>query len=524
MQYADEAVCIGPAQANKSYLIIPNIIAAAKTTGAEAVHPGYGFLAENADFARACADNDLVFIGPSPECIERMGDKSSARETMKACGVPTVPGSDGCIETAAEAKAFADTVGYPVLIKATAGGGGKGMREVHDPADLEAQYAAARTEAGAAFGNDGVYLEKLVLRPRHVEIQVLADDFGNNIALCERDCSVQRRHQKLIEEAPSPALTEDLRRAMGVAAIKAVRATNYKNAGTIEFLLDERGSFYFMEMNTRVQVEHPVTEQITGTDIIKEQLRIASGEPMSCADRAPFSPAGHAMEFRINAEDPAAWLPPVPRHHHEVRGSGRPRRARGKLRAHGLAHLALLRLACGEARGVRPGSRGSARARPPRARRVRDRGHRDHDRVPSSRARQRGVLLGRRDHRLHRNPDGRRTMTELNVDGMALAPGVVETIVSIAANEVEGVACIGPSTTSGLRSVFGSKPTTQGIEITVGEDDKLQISIRVDVYYGFVLPDLAASIRQAISDAVTSQVGIPVGAVDVYIDGMQFAR
>ena len=254
VQYADEAVCIGPAQANKSYLIMANIIAAAKTTGAEAVHPGYGFLAENADFARACADNDLVFIGPAPECIERMGDKSSARETMKACGVPTVPGSDGCIETAAEAKAFADSVGYPVLIKATAGGGGKGMREVHDPADLEAQYQAARTEAGAAFGNDGVYLEKLVLRPRHVEIQVLADDFGNNVALCERDCSVQRRHQKLIEEAPSPALTEDLRRAMGVAAIKAVRAVNYKNAGTIEFLLDERGSFYFMEMNTRVQV------------------------------------------------------------------------------------------------------------------------------------------------------------------------------------------------------------------------------------------------------------------------------
>ena len=312
VQYADEAVCIGPAQANKSYLVMPSIIAAAKNAGAEAIHPGYGFLAENADFARACVDNDLVFIGPAADCIERMGDKSMARETMKSCGVPTVPGSDGCIDTAAEAKAFADSVGYPVLIKATAGGGGKGMREVHDPADLEAQYAAARNEAGAAFGNDGVYLEKLVLRPRHVEIQVLADDFGNNIALCERDCSVQRRHQKLIEEAPSPALTEDLRRAMGVAAIKAVRATNYKNAGTIEFLLDERGSFYFMEMNTRVQVEHPVTEQITGTDIIKEQLRIASGEPMSCADRAPFSPAGHAMEFRINAEDPQHGFRPCP--------------------------------------------------------------------------------------------------------------------------------------------------------------------------------------------------------------------
>lgn len=312
VRYADEAVCIGPAPANQSYLVIPNIIAAAKNTGAEAIHPGYGFLAENADFARACVENDLVFIGPSAECIERMGDKASARETMMSCGVPTVPGSDGVCETVEDAKAFAEKVGYPVLIKATAGGGGKGMREVHDPADLESQYKAARTEAGAAFGNDGVYLEKLVLRPRHVEIQVLADDFGNNVALCERDCSIQRRHQKLLEEAPSPALTEEIRRAMGVAAIKAVRAVDYRNAGTIEFLLDERGEFYFMEMNTRVQVEHPVSEMITGTDIIKEQIRIAAGEPMSCADRAPFTPMGHAIEMRINAEDPENGFRPCP--------------------------------------------------------------------------------------------------------------------------------------------------------------------------------------------------------------------
>ncbi|MBB3170832.1 acetyl-CoA carboxylase biotin carboxylase subunit [Parvibacter caecicola] len=312
VRYADEAVCIGPAPANKSYLVIPNIIEAALQTGAQAIHPGYGFLAENSEFARACADNDLVFIGPAPECIDSMGDKSSARETMKACGVPTVPGSDGCLDTVEEAKAFADAVGYPVLIKATAGGGGKGMREVHAPEDLESQYKAARAEAGAAFGNDGVYLEKLVLRPRHVEVQVLADDFGNNIALCERDCSVQRRHQKLIEEAPSPALTDEIRRQMTLAALKAVRAVNYRNAGTIEFLLDERGHFYFMEMNTRVQVEHPVSEQITGTDIIKEQLRIAAGEPISCANRAPFSPQGHAMEFRINAEDPAHGFRPCP--------------------------------------------------------------------------------------------------------------------------------------------------------------------------------------------------------------------
>ena len=312
VRYADEAVCVGPAPANQSYLVIPSIIAAAKNTGAEAIHPGYGFLAENADFARACVDNDLVFIGPSAECIESMGDKATARETMMRCGVPTVPGSEGVCDSVEEAQRFADSVGYPVLIKATAGGGGKGMREVHDPADLEAQYKAARTEAAAAFGNDGVYLEKLVLNPRHVEIQVLADDHGNNIALCERDCSIQRRHQKLIEEAPSPALDEDTRRQMGVAAIRAVRAVDYRNAGTIEFLLDERGDFYFMEMNTRVQVEHPVTEMITNTDIIKEQIRIAAGEPISCAERAPFTPEGHAIEMRINAEDPDHSFRPSP--------------------------------------------------------------------------------------------------------------------------------------------------------------------------------------------------------------------
>ena len=312
VRYADEAVCIGPAPAGKSYLNMANIIEAARITGCEAVHPGYGFLAENADFARACADNDLVFIGPSPECIERMGNKAAARETMMMCGVPTVPGSDGVVERVEDARAFADRVGYPVLIKASAGGGGKGMREVHEPAELADAFMAAKAEAAAAFGNDDVYLEKLVLRPRHVEVQVLADDFGHQVALCERDCSIQRRHQKLLEEAPSPALDDQLRRSMGVAAVKAVRAVDYRNAGTIEFLLDTDGKFYFMEMNTRVQVEHPVSEQITGVDIIKEQLRIAAGEPMSCAGRAPFSPNGHAIEFRINAEDPAADFRPCP--------------------------------------------------------------------------------------------------------------------------------------------------------------------------------------------------------------------
>lgn len=312
VEYADEKVCIGPAPANQSYLVMSSIIAAAKNTGAEAIHPGYGFLAENADFARACIDNDIVFIGPFPESIESMGNKAAARDTMKACGVPTVPGSDGVVETVEEARKFAEAVGYPVLVKASAGGGGKGMREVYDPEDFESQFMAAKAEAQAAFGNGDVYLEKLVLRPRHVEVQILADKFGNRISLCERDCSLQRRHQKLLEEAPSPALTDEIRRAMGVAAVKAVRATNYENAGTIEFLLDHDGKFYFMEMNTRVQVEHPVTEQITGTDIIKEQLRIAAGEPLSCLDRVPFTPNGHAMEFRINAEDPDHDFRPCP--------------------------------------------------------------------------------------------------------------------------------------------------------------------------------------------------------------------
>lgn len=310
--YADEAVCIGPAPVAKSYLVIPNIIAAAQNTGAEAIHPGYGFLAENAEFARTCELNDIKFIGPDASCIEAMGDKATARETMQECGVPVVPGSDGICDSVDQARKFAEEVGYPVLIKATAGGGGKGMREVHVAEELENQFVQAQTEAKSAFGNGDVYLEKLILRPRHVEVQVLADDFGNRVSLCERDCSVQRRHQKLIEEAPSPALSEQLRRDMGVAATKAMRAVDYRNAGTVEFLLDEDGSFYFMEMNTRVQVEHPVSELITNTDIIKEQIRIAAGEPISCAERSPFSPNGCAMEFRINAEDPDNGFMPNP--------------------------------------------------------------------------------------------------------------------------------------------------------------------------------------------------------------------
>ena len=309
---ADESVCIGPASSALSYLNMANIVSAALVTGAQAVHPGYGFLAENAAFARACTDSGLVFVGPSAEAIERMGDKAAARRTMMEAGVPCIPGSDGAVETVAEALSFAREAGFPVLIKAAAGGGGKGMRVARDESELAHNFTAARTEAAAAFGNDTVYIEKYLTRPRHVEIQVLADAHGNAVYLFERDCSVQRRHQKLIEEAPSPALTPEIRAAMGEAALKAVRAVSYVNAGTVEFLLDEDGHFYFMEMNTRVQVEHPVTEQITGVDIIKEQIRIAAGEVMKHATQEYVQLRGHAIEFRINAEDPLAGFRPHP--------------------------------------------------------------------------------------------------------------------------------------------------------------------------------------------------------------------
>jgi acetyl-CoA carboxylase biotin carboxylase subunit len=309
---ADEAVCIGPAPSAQSYLNMSAVISAGLMKGAEAVHPGYGFLAENARFVRACEDSGLVFIGPSADAIDRMGDKAVARETMAAAGVPVVPGSDGAVGSEAEAREFADRVGYPVIIKASAGGGGRGMRLVNAPEQLGPQLAAAKNEALTGFGDDTVYLEKYLLRPRHVEFQVLADTQGNAVYLYERDCSIQRRHQKLVEEAPSPALTPELRAEMGAAAIKAVRAVDYVNAGTVEFLLDVDGSFYFMEMNTRVQVEHPVTEAITGVDIIKEQIRIASGSPMKHTDQSAIPLDGHAIEFRINAEDPDAGFRPAP--------------------------------------------------------------------------------------------------------------------------------------------------------------------------------------------------------------------
>lgn len=311
VKLADEAYCIGPHLSSKSYLNMVNLLSIALKTGAEAVHPGYGFLAENADFAELCAENQIVFIGPSPEAINKMGAKAVARETMEAAGVPIVPGTDGIIEDIDKALETAREIGYPVMVKATAGGGGKGMRLAESEADLEKAIKMAQQEAETAFGNAGVYLEKFVEEPRHVEIQIIADSFGNVVHLGERDCSIQRRHQKLIEEAPSPALDEELRKQMGEAALKAAKAVNYCGAGTVEFLLDKHKKFYFMEMNTRIQVEHPVTELVTGFDLIKEQILVAAGQKLSFAQE-DVKINGWAIECRINAENPDKNFMPSP--------------------------------------------------------------------------------------------------------------------------------------------------------------------------------------------------------------------
>lgn len=310
VRFADEDVCIGPPAGRDSYLNVPRIIAAAEVTGAEAIHPGYGFLAENAEFSEICARSGLVFIGPTPDQIRSMGDKATARRTMMDVGVPTVPGSAGVINDPAEALRVARDIGFPVMIKASSGGGGKGMRVAHDEETFPSLLQAARNEAEAAFNDPGVYLERCILRPRHVEFQVFGDAEGRVVHLGERDCSVQRRHQKLIEEAPSPALTPERRAEMGEAAVRAAQAINYVGAGTVEFLLDEDGSYYFIEMNTRIQVEHPVTEVITGLDLVKEQIRVAAGLPLSFPDPIEFR--GHAIELRINAEDPERNFAPSP--------------------------------------------------------------------------------------------------------------------------------------------------------------------------------------------------------------------
>ncbi len=310
VRFADDDVCIGPAPARESYLKIPRLIAAAEITGADAIHPGYGFLAENAEFAETCAASNITFIGPSAAQIRLMGDKATARKTMADVGVPIVPGTPGPVEDVDEALGFARDIGFPVIIKAAAGGGGKGMRVANDPDDFARAFQLARSEALSAFGSDEVYVEKYLARPRHIEFQILGDSHGNVIHLGERDCSVQRRHQKLIEESPSPAMTPDLRQRMGDDAVRGAKAIDYVGAGTIEMLLDTDGSYYFMEMNTRIQVEHPVTEMITGIDLVKEQIRVAAGEKLSVLALPPLR--GHVIEVRVNAEDPARNFQPSP--------------------------------------------------------------------------------------------------------------------------------------------------------------------------------------------------------------------
>jgi acetyl-CoA carboxylase biotin carboxylase subunit len=309
VRFADEAVCIGPAQSSESYLKIPNIIAAAEITNADAIHPGYGFLSENANFSKICAEHDIKFIGASAEMINRMGDKATAKETMKNAGVPTIPGSEGLLKDVKEAKKLAKEIGYPVMIKATAGGGGKGMRAVWSEDKMEALFESAVQEATAAFGNGGMYMEKLIEEPRHIEIQIVGDQKGKACHLSERDCSIQRRHQKLTEETPSPFMTDELRQKMGDAAVLAAESIQYEGAGTIEFLVDKHRNFYFMEMNTRIQVEHPITEQVIDYDLIREQILVAAGVPISGKN---YVPKLHSIECRINAEDPYNDFRPSP--------------------------------------------------------------------------------------------------------------------------------------------------------------------------------------------------------------------
>jgi acetyl-CoA carboxylase biotin carboxylase subunit len=309
VRFADEAVCIGPPPSAQSYLNIPSLIAAAEITNADAIHPGYGFLSENAEFSRVCQENGIKFIGATPEMINSMGDKASAKATMKKAGVPTIPGSDGLLESIAEGLKVAHRVKYPVILKATAGGGGRGMRIVRNDDEFEKAWNSARTEAQAAFGNDGIYLEKYVEEPHHIEIQLVGDQYGRAAHLSERDCSIQRRHQKLVEETPSPFMTDKLRDKMGKAAVAGAKAINYEGVGTIEFLVDKNRDFYFMEMNTRIQVEHPITEEVVNYDLIKEQIKVAAGVPITGKD---YLPQMHAMECRINAEDPANGFRPSP--------------------------------------------------------------------------------------------------------------------------------------------------------------------------------------------------------------------
>ena len=399
VRFADEDVRIGPARSADSYLNVPQVISAAEITGADAIHPGYGFLSESAYLAEVCEACHIKFIGPTPQVIRLMGDKSRARRVMKKAGVPILPGSDGPIESEDKALKLAKEIGYPVIVKATAGGGGRGMRVVRAPNELSQAVKTAQREAEAAFGVGDVYLEKYVESPRHIEFQILGDHFGNVVHLGERECSIQRRHQKLLEESPSLALSDKMRRRMGGIVIDAARAVQYTNAGTFEFLMDPEGRFYFMETNTRLQVEHPVTEMVTGVDIVKEQIRIAAGERLSFK-QGDVKFTGHSIECRINAEDPGD-VRAVAGGHPRFQRAGRARRAPGNLRPLGLHHLAVLRLDDREDHRARP--------RPPRSHRpheadARDDRHRRHQNVhsaPLARAQRPGLHRRTHQHVVH---------------------------------------------------------------------------------------------------------------------------
>ena len=510
VRLADRAVCIGPPSASESYLRIANVIAAAETTGCEAVHPGYGFLSENPAFVRACEDNDLVFVGPGADVMERMGDKARAKAEMKAAGVPLVPGTDGGASLA-DVRAAAEELGYPVLLKATAGGGGKGMRLVHGPDELEAAYSTARVEAEAAFSDGSLYLEKALVPARHVEIQVLCDKDGGVLTLGERECSIQRRHQKLIEESPSPALDADTREEMEAAAERACRTIGYENAGTFEFLLGADGTFHFIELNARLQVEHPVSELVTGVDVVREQLRIAAGEPLSLTGRAPRR--GHALEIRLNAEDPARDFAPAPGTITRFRPPLGPgvridtHLEEGSAISPYYDSLIAKLIVWAEdrpaaiARGIRaleeigldgvPTTRGLAldilRSRRVRRRRVLDELPRGDGGAPAGA--HRGMS---RDGHVLKGAQG-----EIRVEGDALAALVIS-----AAELVDGARARRPR---------------RGLDVSVA-DGAVQVELELAARYGSVLPELARAVQESVTDALRTAAGLTVERVDVSIE------
>jgi acetyl-CoA carboxylase biotin carboxylase subunit len=428
VRFADESLCIGPPPSKESYLNIPALLSAAEVSGADAIHPGYGFLSENAEFAEMVQHAGLGWIGPRPEMIRLMGNKIRAKEAMKEAGLPQLPGSEGVVKDDRELTRLAEKVGFPVILKAAAGGGGRGMKIVREKEQLPQMYRTASAEALAAFGNGDMYVERYVEHPRHIEIQIVADERGNIIHLGERECSVQRRHQKILEEAPSPALNERLRERMGRVAVEAMRKVRYNNVGTIEFLLDERGEFFFMEMNTRIQVEHPVTEAATGIDLLREQIRLAAGEDLGRTQKSSLM-RGHAIEMRINAEDPA--LRALTRTHHRLPRTRRSRRARRLRRVRAVPGVALLRFDGGETHRHRRQPPGGDHARAARAAGVRRRGHKDQHSLAQEAPAVRAVRAGKVRHAHHRaaprraRPDrGRRggVALELTSGAAACAP------------------------------------------------------------------------------------------------------